>query len=472
MISFKACLAATLMLLLGLPTCVLASSVDAVSNAGDPVAVTSCSFSEHAAHLVVSNRTRHDLLSVIFHFVDYDGDAKQIGGLEVGHAPTPVLLGGQSARYDVPMDEIPLFAGSPNQIVRQVCEIESAILSGNHIWASGLPWAEPLVDAAPPSESVELSSATMPAQPARAQTQPVDKQSSEDPNMTVLTSWTTPGQNIAYLHVRVNMHPVNSVMTHASDFRLVTTSQTGGPETEYGLNQPAPIYQRVNAVGGFLAALNKQTAPTPTPVVAVSPSEDLGAQRQLQVFGGDPVTYVVTFMVRPDTDADPVKIARSLQWLAPAPTDSSAPDAPSFASNQSSSAPQGRLQFPTQRIGLPDGTSLTLDLFNSAGTRSVGLSGRSGLQSHTGGLFVMSPADGSITMVKRTPFPMDVIFIRADGAISSIQTVGGVPAGTPDGQLPRIYGFGTWVIVIPAGEATLDGINMGRHITGLPAYAR
>ena len=304
-----------LVVLLGLPLGVSASTVDAVSQPTDPVAATSCSWSDQVAHVTVGDRTRHDLLSLTLHIIDYDANAKQIGGAEASYSPSPALTGGQSARYDVPVEDIPLFAGSTkDQVARQTCDVESAVLSGNHIWANGQKWAESLVDAAPPSASAPA--AKMPALKNAGGQAPDETRPGPVSNMTVLMSWTTPGQNITYLHVRVNMHPANTVLTQASDFRLMTTSHTGGTETEYGLNQSAPTYQKVNTVSGFLAAMNKQATPAPTTAATVTESEDLGAHGKIQVIGGDPITDVVTFIVRPDTDVDPTKIAASLQWLA------------------------------------------------------------------------------------------------------------------------------------------------------------
>jgi uncharacterized membrane protein (UPF0127 family) len=431
------------------PLAAQSTARDVASNAGDPVGMLACDLSPGSARVTIANRTRHDLLSVVLHFVDLNHEGKPIGGFEVAYAPNPALAGGQSARYDVTMNEIPLYGGTANDVAQQSCSVESAMLSGNHLWAEGQSWAEPLVAAAPPTSSVAPPAAPAPRPAAPAA-----------PPFTVLASWTTASANAMYLHVRVNLHPGATTTTKSSDFRVVTTSPTGGSETEYGLDEPAPMYLKVDSVGGFLAALQKTATATPTPVPmhAVAPSEDLGAQGNVQVVAGDPITEVVTFAVRPDTDVDAARIAGAISWL-PAQGVEESPPEPASESN------------PRVRVSLANGGTLQLDVFNSAAARATGLAGRTSLAPHTGALYPAASSDGTLVLrSSKRPFGLDIVFVRCDATISGIRQVPATAAGMAAPPIPQVSGYGCWMIALPIGEAAADGFRVGSHITNLPPY--
>jgi uncharacterized membrane protein (UPF0127 family) len=454
-------------LLVMTPLAVSSATLDTVSSGADPVTLSSCSLDNGSVNVAMGNRTRHDLLSMVLHLVDLDRDGKPIGGLEVAYAPAPSLGGGQSTTYSVPASDIPLYGGTATEVAHQTCAIESAMLSGNHPWAQGQPWSEPLVDTVPTTASASApTTAVAPVAP------PAPVQSP----FTVLAAWTTPGQNVTFLHVRVNLHPSFSTSTQSSDFRVVTSSQSGGDETEYGMNQSAPTYMKVDRVSNFLAALNKQTLATPVPVAAVDASEDLGRQGRVQVNAGDPMTEVVTFTVRPDTNVDQGAITKAFNWLATPSGDDPAQQPDSGPADQQPNATVGAAPPPTGypkfRITLPSGGFIQLDVFNTDVARSIGLSGRSQLPYRAGGLFPIAMVDRPIMMsMMNTPFALDFIFVRCDTTISSIVSAAGAKPLMSGAQIPQAQGYGCWVVAIPAGESLNDGVRVGMHIPNLPRYA-
>ena len=92
------------------------------------------------------------------------------------------------------------------------------------------------------------------------------------------------------------------------------------------------------------------------------------------------------------------------------------------------------------------------------------------LPKHSGMLFVF-PADARVAFwMKDTLVPLDMVFIAADGTVRSIAArVPTVPPETPDDRIPLRFGRARYVIELPAGESSRDGIATGVHLGGLPA---
>jgi uncharacterized membrane protein (UPF0127 family) len=70
--------------------------------------------------------------------------------------------------------------------------------------------------------------------------------------------------------------------------------------------------------------------------------------------------------------------------------------------------------------------------------------------------------DFHVLWMKNTLIPLDMVYVRADGTVSSIEK--NVPAtrhATPDQKIPRRYGNGQFVIELNAGEAARDGLAPG-----------
>lgn len=114
----------------------------------------------------------------------------------------------------------------------------------------------------------------------------------------ILASWVTPqSESGTLLHVRVHLTARSNVLVKSTSFRASVNSPSGGPETVYGYEGPAPRVSRPN----YLNGTTPNTVATPKPTI--DPREDLGRQ-PLQIRAGDSVTVVVTFVVRQDATFD------------------------------------------------------------------------------------------------------------------------------------------------------------------------
>ncbi len=115
-----------------------------------------------------------------------------------------------------------------------------------------------------------------------------------------------------------------------------------------------------------------------------------------------------------------------------------------------------------------------VEVAGTAAEQSEGLSGRDGLASGTGMLFVYRVPQVSIFWMKGMRFPLDFIWIDQDCEVADTGSNAEVPApGTSDSELPRyrsavpvLYG-----LEVNAGDVARLGIEPGDRVTfsGLPA---
>jgi uncharacterized membrane protein (UPF0127 family) len=111
---------------------------------------------------------------------------------------------------------------------------------------------------------------------------------------------------------------------------------------------------------------------------------------------------------------------------------------------------------------------LQLDVLASTADRERGLSGWASLPAHSGALFVF-PADARhVFWTKNVPFDVDLVFVAKDGTVTGVSTLRGSAYGVSDALVPRVTGFGSYVIALPGGEAVRDGFIQGIHVEPFP----
>jgi uncharacterized protein len=105
---------------------------------------------------------------------------------------------------------------------------------------------------------------------------------------------------------------------------------------------------------------------------------------------------------------------------------------------------------------------LTLETARTEPAREEGLMDRAVLPPHTGMLFVFERDERVDFWMKDTLVPLDMIFIAGDGTVRRVFSNVPVVAPTlPDEQIPREGAQAKYVIELPAGEASADGIVEG-----------
>jgi uncharacterized membrane protein (UPF0127 family) len=91
------------------------------------------------------------------------------------------------------------------------------------------------------------------------------------------------------------------------------------------------------------------------------------------------------------------------------------------------------------------------------------------LAAHSGMLFVFDSDMPVAFWMKDTLIPLDMIFVAPDGTVRKVFVrVPVVSPQLPDQNIPLERGSAKYVIELRAGEAPLDGLQPGAHLSGLP----
>jgi uncharacterized membrane protein (UPF0127 family) len=93
----------------------------------------------------------------------------------------------------------------------------------------------------------------------------------------------------------------------------------------------------------------------------------------------------------------------------------------------------------------------------------IGLSATESLPNVSGMLFVYEEASTQTFVMRKMDYPLDIVFIGADGRINSIKSA---PAPGPgeDGEDIRRTGYGKYVLEVPRGWMERHGIHAGHHV--------
>jgi hypothetical protein len=129
---------------------------------------------------------------------------------------------------------------------------------------------------------------------------------------------------------------------------------------------------------------------------------------------------------------------------------------------------------PTVTVTDENGTRLAVVSVRVADTRSeryTGLSNTETLADGEGMLFV-HPSNGHFAYVMRDmDFPLDIVFVAANGTITTIHHAPLPPEGASGGDLTRYRGFGRYVLEVPMGYTNRTGISVGDRVTVPGEYA-
>ena len=96
--------------------------------------------------------------------------------------------------------------------------------------------------------------------------------------------------------------------------------------------------------------------------------------------------------------------------------------------------------------------------------RYTGLSDHESLANGSGMLFVYEEEGRHTFVMRRMDFPLDIVFVGADGRINVIHEAPTPPEGTEEHGLERYPGRGRWVLEVPRGWTDTNGITEGDRV--------
>ena len=100
--------------------------------------------------------------------------------------------------------------------------------------------------------------------------------------------------------------------------------------------------------------------------------------------------------------------------------------------------------------------------------RYTGLSDTESLGPNEGMLFVHEEADEYAYVMRDMDFPLDIVFVDANGTITTIHHAPLDPEGTSNADLTRYEGRGKYVLEVNRGWANRTGVSVGDTVE-LPA---
>ncbi|MFC4358313.1 DUF192 domain-containing protein [Halobium salinum] len=96
--------------------------------------------------------------------------------------------------------------------------------------------------------------------------------------------------------------------------------------------------------------------------------------------------------------------------------------------------------------------------------RYTGLSDTESLDSGEGMLFVHDEEGRHAYVMRKMDFPLDILFVDANGTITTIHHAPVPPEGTSGNELERYRGTGKYVLEVPMGYANETGIEVGDRL--------
>ncbi|QIO21727.1 DUF192 domain-containing protein [Haloarcula sp. JP-L23] len=100
--------------------------------------------------------------------------------------------------------------------------------------------------------------------------------------------------------------------------------------------------------------------------------------------------------------------------------------------------------------------------------RYVGLSKTDAMGPNEGMLFVHEEEGEYAYVMRNMSFPLDIIFVDANGTITTIHHAPLPPEGTSESELQRYEGRGKYVLEVNRGWANRTGVTVGDRVE-LPA---
>ena len=122
--------------------------------------------------------------------------------------------------------------------------------------------------------------------------------------------------------------------------------------------------------------------------------------------------------------------------------------------------------YATKPVTLPDGFTVQARIADTPEKIEKGLMFVTKLPEGDGMLFLMDKEEEQAFWMKNTLIDLDIIFIGADQTVNQAHEY--VPHSytyTPDAEGAVVYGFGKYVLELPAGSISRHGIKEGSKIT-------
>ncbi|NHN41609.1 DUF192 domain-containing protein [Halorubellus sp. JP-L1] len=108
-------------------------------------------------------------------------------------------------------------------------------------------------------------------------------------------------------------------------------------------------------------------------------------------------------------------------------------------------------------------TCVAVEVADTRPERFTGLSEHDSLANGSGMWFVHDSEENVTYVMREMSFPIDIVFVSADGRVTSVASLRAPEAGE-DGESIRASGRAKWVLEVPRGYAAANGIDEGDRV--------
>ncbi|HPQ38957.1 MAG TPA: DUF192 domain-containing protein [bacterium] len=127
--------------------------------------------------------------------------------------------------------------------------------------------------------------------------------------------------------------------------------------------------------------------------------------------------------------------------------------------------PRALTGLPVVAVSLPGGVKIAAEVASTSKQQQRGLMFREIVVPRTGMLFIYDEEKYQQIWMKNVRVPLDIVFISDDRKITHVVPNVAVPSpDTPDDAIPRINGYGRYILELGAGEAERLGMQKGMHL--------
>jgi hypothetical protein len=108
-------------------------------------------------------------------------------------------------------------------------------------------------------------------------------------------------------------------------------------------------------------------------------------------------------------------------------------------------------------------TCVAVEVADTRPERFTGLSDHESLANGSGMWFVHGSEEAVTYVMREMDFPIDIVFVGADGRVTSVASLRAPEAGE-DGESIRASGTAKWVLEVPRGYAAANDIDAGDRV--------
>lgn len=122
-------------------------------------------------------------------------------------------------------------------------------------------------------------------------------------------------------------------------------------------------------------------------------------------------------------------------------------------------------EAPLVPVVFPDGYTVYAEVASTESARARGLMNRRDLSRDRGMLFVLGRETPAVFWMKDVYMALDILFLDAEQRVRYLyERVPAAPPSTPEDRIPRVKGWGMYVLELMAGTSRMHQVSVGDRL--------